>query len=526
MTRPAGVERLGPMTSARIGLLGVLLAFIGMGALYAEFVPHFLPADETSHAGQALILGRGELPRLDSEVPDQIPDLQLQFEIRRQTYTANHPPLYYALVAIPLRVGVEMGHPSAGMSGARLLTVLLTSIGAVATYWTARVLVPDRGDFAVLAAALAVLVPAVHRFAGVIHNDGLGLAVFGVSAAIAAELLVKGPTRSRMLVAMATACAMILTRAIGLGGVVVLAGATGLAYVIHHRGSVRDRFVLGLGRASLVVLAAAVTGGWFWVRNNRLYGDLAGSAYNLDRFDYSRRGSTLEFLTDPEITVALHRQLWGRFYDAAEFAIGGGAWPGGIVVALIVAGWLVLALHGAGWLRRLIGRFRRDAASSALPDWDTATWGRAATWTMLIGWTLLVWVSSVSYFASGGGLHGRYLFPAFPAAALLAAAGLCSLPGRRWALAPIAVTTIMVGSALSWTSEFVVRLGPAGATSWEALKFQAARNGVPALAVGATIAVAVIGTTMACVGLFLSAPRDQRSLGALSNPRSDRPNQM
>ncbi len=97
MTRPAGVERLGPMTSARIGLLGVLLAFIGMGALYAEFVPHFLPADETSHAGQALILGRGELPRLDSEVPDQIPDLQLQFEIRRQTYTANHPPLYYAL---------------------------------------------------------------------------------------------------------------------------------------------------------------------------------------------------------------------------------------------------------------------------------------------------------------------------------------------------------------------------------------------------------------------------------------------
>src|SRR5512132_2282478 len=46
-----------------------------------------------------------------------------------RTYTANHPPLYYALIGVPLRLGLASGHPMAGLVAARLLTVLVGAAG-------------------------------------------------------------------------------------------------------------------------------------------------------------------------------------------------------------------------------------------------------------------------------------------------------------------------------------------------------------------------------------------------------------
>ena len=160
-----------------IGLAGVVAAFVGLGALYATTVPKFLPADETAHVGYALVLGTGELPRLDTEVPDEVPGLALQYEVRREIYTANHPPLFYVAAAVPLRLGVWTGHPVAGFVGARLLTVALTAAAALAVWWTTRLLLPARPEAAVLAAAATLLLPAVPRFAGVVYNDGFTLAV-------------------------------------------------------------------------------------------------------------------------------------------------------------------------------------------------------------------------------------------------------------------------------------------------------------------------------------------------------------
>ena len=113
--RGGGEER----RAVGLGLAGVLLAFVVLAALHAVTVPPFLPADERSHTAYALLVAQGRLPTLTTPAP-----LLRSPGVGPRIYTANHPPLYYALVAAPLRLGLAGGHPMAGFAAARLLTVL------------------------------------------------------------------------------------------------------------------------------------------------------------------------------------------------------------------------------------------------------------------------------------------------------------------------------------------------------------------------------------------------------------------
>lgn len=477
-----------------IGLGGVVIAFVGLGALYAFTVPKFLPADETSHVGYALTIGHGELPALDSPVPDEVPGLALQYEIRREIYTANHPPLYYLPVAVPLRLGVEAGHPVLGFVATRLLTVALTAVGAVATWWTARLLLPLRRDVAVLAAAIAVLFPAVPRFAGVVYNDGFSLAVAASSMAVVTRLLVRGPTRGWIAGAAGAAAALTLTRAVGIPAAALVSLAAAAAVLLHDTRTLRARAWRALAAGAAVAVAGLVASGWFWLRSKRLYGDIAGSAYNLERFGYGPRGTTAGLITDPHWPFVLYRQLWGRVYDSAELAVGTGALPGTIFALLVAAGAAALVV------RRL-----RDHGRPTLESWrdaETATRGRVVGWGLVLAWVGLIYVSTISYIASGGGVHGRYLFPAIPAAALLTATAIGALPGRSRGIAQAGTTALLAATGLLWAARFADRLDPDASWWGPAMTATAASaNGIPAVGVWLAIIVTLVGTAAGCVAL-------------------------
>jgi hypothetical protein len=479
-----------------IGLSGVIIAFVGLGALYAMTVPKFLPADETSHVGYALSIGHGDLPRLDSKVPDEIPGLALQYEIRREIYTANHPPLYYLPVSVPLRIGVATGHPVLGFELARLLTVALTAIGAVATCWAARLLVPGRPDVAVLAAAIAVLLPAVPRFAGVVYNDGFSLAMAAVGLATSVWILVRGPSRWRLAGVATAAAALTLTRAVGIPAAGLMVGATAVAVLLHSPRPALARVVRAGAAGALVASCAFAASGWFWLRSRHLYGDIAGSAYNLDRFGYGPRGTTAGMITDGHWPQVLYRQLWGRVYDSAEYAVGRGAAPGALFALLVVSGLLAL---GVRWWRSR----PRPSITAAVRSADPATRGRMVGWCLVLGWLGLVYVSTINYIASGGGVHGRYLLPGMPAAALLAAVAIGALPGRRRAVAPVLTVAVLSATGLLWAARFADALRPS-ATWWGAAMTRTASesNGVPAVAVWLAVVLTVAGTAMAGVALF------------------------
>jgi hypothetical protein len=94
-------------------------------------------------------VGNGRLPTIETPIPgDEMPLLQHKVNnsrpANRTIWTANHPPLYYLVAAVPLRLGVELGHPVAGIRAARLVNVAIGLAGLVLIVLLARELVPGR----------------------------------------------------------------------------------------------------------------------------------------------------------------------------------------------------------------------------------------------------------------------------------------------------------------------------------------------------------------------------------------------
>jgi len=99
-----------------LGVGGVVLTFVMLASLWL-YVPTYRPADEASHVAYARELSHGRLPTIDTQmVADG--DLRLARVLRsrdarrRTIWTANHPPAYYALVAVPLRARYQTFHSS------------------------------------------------------------------------------------------------------------------------------------------------------------------------------------------------------------------------------------------------------------------------------------------------------------------------------------------------------------------------------------------------------------------------------
>ena len=160
----------------------------------------------------------------------------------------------------------------------------------------------------------------------------------------------------------------------GLPAAGIVAGAGAAALLVHDPRPWGRRLLRAGALVAGVVAVAFAASGWFWLRSRHLYGDIAGSAYNLDRFGYGPRGTTAELLPDPHWPATLARQLWGRIYDDAEFAVGRWAIPGLFVVALVVAGALCLAVEA----------LRRGArpAPRLWRSWSAAERGRALAWAL------------------------------------------------------------------------------------------------------------------------------------------------
>jgi hypothetical protein len=104
----------------------------------------------------------------------------------RRVYVANHPPLFYAISALPIGLGQGFGAPRAAVAAARLLSAALAAGGLVMVAWLALVLAPDRPRVAVGAAWLAALLPSLPHVSAFVYNDGLGF------LAAAAGFLVAG----------------------------------------------------------------------------------------------------------------------------------------------------------------------------------------------------------------------------------------------------------------------------------------------------------------------------------------------
>jgi hypothetical protein len=177
-----------------------------------------------------------------------------------------------------------------------------------------------------------------------------------------------------------------------------------------------------VARALVVLGTAVVVGGWWYGRNALLYGDPLGISRHVQTPWGRQTPASLATLLSE--MPRLYRSFWGAFgWGHVEY-------PAWVYVAL--GGLVVLAL--VGWGQALYRQFRTGQALSEVPG----TLILSAAWCGAVFLALLQWMRQVE------APHGRLLFPAIGAWALLTAVGWEHLPWPREARSGVLLALVLL----------------------------------------------------------------------------------
>jgi hypothetical protein len=491
----------------RIGILGAAVAFLGLSFLTFLTVKPFLPADESSNVDYALSVSEGRIPRVDEPVVSRIPG-QRSLSIN---YVANHPPLYFLLVGVPLHLGLDAGHPMLGFYGARLLTGLLSVGVVVLTGILALVLTRrHRPAAAVGAAALVATSGSLILHAAIIHNDGL--AVTFVAAELVATVLVlrQGLRTSACLLLVASASLGLLTRVSAVSLVALSAAALVAAGLLHPAEGWRRAILRGAAWAGALGAACALTSGWFYWRNTRLYGDPTAQAYVTDvvkKGNPAGGRSLAGVVLDPG---TYWRQAWRMFgADAANGLPGSAIGPARWAIAAI---WLAVAVGLVVLGTRLV-RARRPFAA------DRRLLVEGAVAALLALHVVAVFLQLASHVAVGGFGHVRYIFPAWPVIAVIMAYAILSLPGRPGRALLALVVILQAALTVTWLANQAARW--TGKAGYGEVPKAVRLSGIPAPdLVVALLAVVVIGGLGTAIAIILRGDgRAPPRLAPAADPR-------
>jgi len=452
---------MAPALQRHAGRWGLLAAVLGLGlacAAFAAVEPVNGSADEPAHVDYAYQLWHGDFPVFEDGlvvVPEGQPSPPVQF-------VAQHPPLFYLLLAPVVGPLVDAGHPQAAVSAARGVSLSIAVLGLLALAWAAAQLSDRRPwTWAVTSAAVAAPIVPFMRVGGSVYNDNLAVLFAVVALGLTVRILRKGWS-PRLLFAVGLACGLgALSRATFVITLVAVTAGLCLAGWRHAQGGSGRRLGVTAGLAVLPIGSALAVAGWFYRRNIELTGTWTGA-----RSDYAQDnlGRTAQPITD----VLTSSTYWQIPLDLLRQS------PEHLPVLGRVLLLLLLLLALVGWaLRR---GFRVELGVVALLALQA------------IGTLAL----TAGYIGTGGGTAGRYLLPAlFPLAAVLAAGVLAV--GERVGAA------VLLGYGVAAWLPFALWIlaqpaGDPGQTS----------NGVPLLAVWVALVglgVAVIAQAVAVAGL-------------------------
>ena len=484
--------------AVRLGVAGAILAFLALTGVQAAAIRPYLPPDELYHIGYAATVLDGRLPTLTAPLPaDRVPLMPGDGRPRR-VYVANHPPLFYAVAALPIGVGEWASAPRAGLVAARLLSASLAAAGLVMVAVLALALLPGRPRVAIGATWLAALLPSLPHVSAFVYNDGLGFLAATATLAAAVVVVRRGPTLSRLAWLTGAAAAAALTRAPGLALVALAAAAAAAGVLLHGQRPPARRALHAAGAGALVGGVAGGVAIGFYLRNRSLYGSLTGAAYNQELFRFKPQDHMLDLLLSPGYALRLYDGLWvwTRFNLPRVQA------PAALVAVPRVAG--VLALAGLAVAAAGLLRARRPGRRD-LPA--------LAGWGLVLAWLAGVSAMVAAYDGNGGHTHPRYLFPALAVLAVVGAAGLDRLPGGRrglWLLG-LALTQLAL-TAVAWAGLVTALRGRRPADPADlagAVAGLLAAGGVPAPWVLLAGAGVLLAGALALLGLALwgSGPR-------------------
>lgn len=398
------------------GLLWIL--FVALAAALSALIPLGEAADEVSHQSYVRYVAEyGGLPPVVAGTT-----------VLGETF---QPPLYYALAA-PLTAWLprgeetnlgfsnpvennpdwELGNPARarlllqpaaarwpwrgealGWHLVRFFSVLLGAATVALTYALGRVVFPDEPWTALLAAALVAFLPSFLGLSAAVTNDALATTLGALLLWQLARLVAAEETGWRgWAIAGALGALGVWTKASGW----VFVGTVSLAALLRAtdgRGPLLPQLARTLGAAglawALVVLPLAAI-------NLERSGDLLGRGVQAQ---VTEARPTLSVAEGVGLIRGAYRTWWAGFGGAVHLHFP--PWvEAALLLPLLLAGWgLVRGAPAWGAARRVMALLAAHAA--------------------MVGAAWLLW----SRLVMGTG-QGRLLFPALPALALLAAAGL------------------------------------------------------------------------------------------------------
>lgn len=399
----------------------LLITFLSVAAGYSILIPPGEGVDEIPHFHYVRYV------KEQRRLPRQLMTLEEDVEVRM----GHHPPLYYALGALVIapidtsdfntvfqtnphfvwlentgangwNVMLHFGQDTFPWQKAvlalhlvRVFTVLLGGIAVYSLYSTLNLVFPKE-DWAPLGGtALIAFNPSFLFMSSTVHHDTLQATIFAVAIWWSIRFLSE-ERRYDSVIAGLIIGAGLLTKISG----AALAATMGVVLVIKalHKQNLKWLFTEGLQIFGVALLVA----GWWYIRNQLLYGDPLGWEMFLNIHRHMVRGGpyTWEIFIN-EFLGQIGRTFWGGFgYMHITFP------------EITRYLWWLAGVAGIGLL---IALYRNP----------TRIKNRWASWTVLLTVLGLLFISFLRFsMTTTGAGHGRYLFPAAVSISALLTIGL------------------------------------------------------------------------------------------------------
>ncbi len=348
-------------------------------------------------------------------------------------YAANHPPLYYLLMAPIYWLSEQAGASvETQLYLLRLAAIPLGLVVILLAYLTTRLIFPRDSFMLITVPALVALQTQVSYEATMVNNDILAIAIYSwILYLVVRAIRDRFPARTALLIGFALGLGIIAKStsitAVAIIGVALL---TLLSFrdVRQFRGTLPSFIRTGLIIAAPAVVLAAP---WY-VHMYRTYGNLTALPQVLElqsRWNHPE-GTFFELLTSTSFLKLRFSELWGEF--------GWKVLPLDPTLMQIIAVPTVVA--AGGFLLFSFRSLYRSAPGDRV--------GRLARWQF---WALAImliacavgYLATVQFGTQFALTQARYFFPVINALAILLMLGLRSLVPVRWH--PAASTVLITG---------------------------------------------------------------------------------
>lgn len=416
-------------------LLLLLLCFAILTGAYSLSTPLFEAPDEVWHYAYVRYLAEGHgLPALDDNASGACQQVA-------------QPPLYYTVAALFSRwspdddldalmwhnpgFGYQAGPTSNDNKNmlvhtereqfpwrgavlairlARLASIGFGLLTVFATWKLGREAFPRRPAWAFCAAVFVAFVPQFLFISGVVSNDSAAAAASTASLWAIARTIRRKLTFKHSLLTGALIGLAILSKT----STLLLLPLALLALWIGHcsSGDAHKRtWGATLTHVSVIVLTACLVGGWWYARNGLLYDDPLALRAHVDTL--WGRETPFSFLEALVETPKVYRSFW------AAFGWGHIQFPRWLYLIL----GLLPALGLYGWMQSSWAFKNRAPAR------------RRWIFALALAWCLMVFIALLQWMRQVEAAHGRLLFPAIGAFAILVVGGWSNLPRsaqNRW----------------------------------------------------------------------------------------------